>query len=1059
MKQFDLKKIKQFLLIALLSVFSTTLFAQTAVTGKLTNDDGEPLAGVSVKVKGSKGGGFSNTDGIYNISAPANGTLVFTYIGFDKVEVAINGKTNIDIALKSNAAALDEVVVIGYGSQRKKDVTGSVTSIKAKDLNNVNAISIDNMLQGRAAGVQILQRSAQPGGGLSITIRGALSPNGGNEPLYVIDGVPLSTVGAANSGKTGSGGGNNIEGVDRSPLASINPNDILSIEILKDASAAAIYGAAAANGVILISTKRGTSGDPTISFSTSYSTQSLATKIKPLNAQDFMNYSNLAVKEDYLFDNRYAPYGPNQVPANAWPVNFTPAQIAAGTESYNHFDNIFRTGAISDNNVSVSGGNDKTKYFSSFSYLDQKSLLRTTDFSRFSGRINLDQTFNSWFKLSLNTLYSQTDANNPSIGGDRNNANEARQTQAAMLFSPRLPLELPDGSLSVSDFVKIPNPAAWLYMKDKSVNRRLFIAPNFQFKINSDLNANVVIGYDNTNSGRENFSPIKAKLPEQIQNNYAGFSNNENTNYSAETYLTYNKQLTPDHRLSVVAGAGYYRASGIMYGLSVFNLPTDAVENYNLNLAPQSDLNWFYSDKFARTKISQFGRINYVFKEKYFLALTARNDGSSAFPPQKKWGFFPAVSAAWSISDENFLKNVKFINNIKLRASYGGTGNESFLTNNIYYLDRYAASFGTNFYIGGQQNTGVAQTQIANNNLRWETNITANLGLDFGFLNNRLNGSVDVFQRTAKNLIDFAQLQYNSSITTQAQNVGSTRSRGIELALNGLVINKTDFIWNVNLNLSKSRVTWLERNPRIPLNPWVGANDGVFDIYGWQTNGLFKSGDEVNNYKSSNGTVIQPGSFAGNVKYIDQNDDGIMNKDDIVKLGNSDPNFNFGFGTSVRYKAFDLNVQTYGFIGRSMVDGWQPFADMASIATKANQHQLVTDVWSSFNPNGFRPGIATSPIDGNNLAGRTDYFLTKVNFLRVKSLTLGYTIPVAFLQKKRIAKNVKLFVDFQNLAIFTNYQGLDAEMGLFVTSTGRTETNASPFPIPRTTAFGLNVTF
>ncbi len=1043
-----LKKIRTLVLITLISAISLSGYAQTAITGKLTDEKGEPLPGVSVKVKGSKGGGFTDANGVYNISAPANGTLIFTYIGFDKAEAVIDGKTNIDFTLKSNTAALDEVVVVGYGSQRKKDATGSIVSIKAKDLNNVNAISIDNMLQGKAAGVQILQRSAQPGGGLDIRIRGAISPNGSNEPLYVIDGVPLTTVGAGNSGKLGAGGDNNIEGVDRSPLASINPNDILSIEILKDASAAAIYGSAAANGVILISTKRGVSGDPTISFSSSYSTQRIAAQVKTLNSQDFMNLSNTASRENYLFTERFAPYGANPAPASGWPINYTPSEIAAATETYEHFNEIFRKGAITDNNLSISGGNDKTKYFSSFSYLDQKSLLKTTDFARFSGRINLDQTFNSWFKLSLNTLYSQTDANNPSIGGNITEANAARQTQAAMLFSPRLPLIMPDGSLSVNDYALIPNPAAWLFMKDKSVNRRLFIAPNLQFKINSDLNANVVIGYDNTNSGRENFSPTKAKLPQQTQNNYGGFSSNENTNLSTEGYLTYNKQLNTDNRLSVVAGFGYYRASGVESGFSVFNIPTDAVENYNLALAPQSDLNWFYSNKFARTKLSQFGRINYVYKEKYFLAITARNDGSSAFPPQKKWGFFPAVSGAWNISDEDFLKESKFVNNLKLRASYGGTGNESFLANNIYYLDNYAAVFGTNYYIGGVQNTGVVLNRIGNNNLRWETNITANVGVDFGFFNNRLNGSVDAFQRTAKNLLDFAQLQYNSSIVSQAQNVGSTQSRGIELALNGLIINKTDFSWNMNINLSKSRVNWVERNPRVPLNPWVGANDGVFDIYGWKTNGIFKSDAEVQAYKS-NGLVLQPGSFAGNVKYVDVNGDGKMNSDDVVKLGNREADFNFGLGTSFRYKAFDLNIQTYGFLGKSMFEGWQPLTSLTRINEKANQQVLVSDVWTSLNPNGTRPGIATSPIDGNNFTKQTDFFLTKVNFLRVKSLTLGYTVPVSFLQKKRVAKNVKFFVDFQNLAVITNYKGLDPEM----------EINASPFPIPRTTAFGLNVTF
>jgi TonB-linked SusC/RagA family outer membrane protein len=805
------------------------------ITGKVLGSSGEPLSGVSILEKGTTNGTSTRPDGTFSLSvSDKNALLVFSYVGYETMEIAAGNQKNINVSLNPKNNSQEAVVVVGYGSQRKKDATGAISSIRARDLNTVNAVSIDNLMQGKAAGVSVLQRSAQPGSGLRIVVRGALSPRGSNEPLYVIDGVPLTTVGAATSAKIGPGLENTIEGVDRSPLASINPNDIQSIDILKDASAAAIYGSAAANGVILITTKRGVSGKPTVSLSSSYSIQTNAKKIEVLNSQEFMKLSNIATKERYLFDQRMVPYGIKPVPASGWGVNYTDAEIAAGTTTYDHSDAIFRQGAIVDNNVSISGGNESTKYFSSFNFLDQKSLLRTTDFSRFSGRINLDQTFNSWLKLSISTLYSQTSSGNPSVGGSRININASRQTQAAIFFSPRLPLLQPDGSLTINDLPKTPNPAAWLYIKDQSVNKRLFVAPNLQIKINSDLTANVVAGYDNTTSGRESFSPSKAKFPEQTQNNYGGFSNNENNNTSVEGYLTYNKQIGTDHRITVVGGAGYYNANGTQYGLTVYNIPTDAVQNYNLSLAAQSDLNSFFSDKYARTKTSQFGRLNYVLKDKYFVGLTVRNDGSSAFPPSKKWGFFPAVSAAWNVSDENFLKNVSWVNNLKIRASYGATGNESFLTNRIYYVDQYEAIYGSSYYIGGQQNTGVIQTQLANPNLTWETDITANAGLDFGFFNGKLTGSFDVFQRTAKDLLDFGQLPFNSSITTIAQNVGSTRSRGFDLSLNGTLLETKNLSWIVNANVGRSYVSWVERNPNVALSPWIGANDGLFDIYGWK---------------------------------------------------------------------------------------------------------------------------------------------------------------------------------------------------------------------------------
>jgi hypothetical protein len=289
--------------------------------------------------------------------------------------------------------------------------------------------------------------------------------------------------------------------------------------------------------------------------------------------------------------------------------------------------------------------------------------------------------------------------------------------------------------------------------------------------------------------------------------------------------------------------------------------------------------------------------------------------------------------------------------------------------------------------------------------------------------------------------------------------VGSTRSRGFDLGLSGSVIKKKDLNWDLNLNVSRSYVAWVERNPNVALNPWVGENDGLFDIYGWQTNGLFSSLADVQAYKSSNGTVIQPGSFPGNPRYIDQNGDGIMNQLDVVKLGNSEPKLNFGFGTSLKFKAFDLNLQAYGFLGRTMGDGYQSFSNLYNLAEKVNQNERVKEVWSSTNPNGTRPGLASGPTEANNPTSTTDYFLTSVNFLRLKNLTLGYNLPTSFLQNKGIARNAKIFVDFQNLAVFTNYNGLDPELEVFSRRGNDIVANASPFPIARTVAFGLNITF
>jgi len=1030
------------------------------VTGIVRTEKEVPLPNATI-IALNQATGFSVSNkadsvGMFHFSGlPAGGPYRFTisFVGYQTQ--TLNGYTlkpdatfSLIVRLKEEVSTLDNIVVVGYGTQTRKSVTGAISTVKADELHTVNAISVDNLLQGKAAGLVITQRSAQPGSGMNVTLRGSLSPRGSNEPLYVIDGVAISSNGGVSATKVGPSNNNFSDGTDRSPLSTLNPSDIESISILKDASATAIYGSAAANGVILITTKKGKPGKATVTYSGSYSQQKVYRYWDMLNATQFMQQSNSAAYETWLYNNKYAPYGTTPAPATGFTPNYSESAIAGAGTGYNHADAILRTGQLTDHNVSFSGGTENTKYYAAFNYFNQQSLLRTTDFKRYSGRINLDQTFNKWLKLGINSMYSNIDAGNPSIGGQRTNGNEARQTNAALLFSPNTPLEDADGNLSKADFPKLPNPAAWFHIKDRTSTRRLLFVANLEARIASGIKGNVVFGTDQTSSKRDVFSPTIARLPEQTQENFGGYANNENNNLSLEGFLSYDKRIGADHNLSAIIGAGYYKSAGNSYDMTIFNFATDALQNNYLEIGGDKDLNTFHSWRWARTKVSQFARLNYTFRDRYILGFTARNDGSSAFPSEHKWGFFPGVSAAWVLSEENFLRNSNVISTLKLRGGWGTSGNESAVNNNFYYLTQYGTAYGYNYYIGGSLLTGILQNQLGNPNLKWETDATVNIGVDFGLFNNRLTGAIEIYQRTARDLLDFTPLPSNGVISQIAKNVGSTRSKGIELELKGDMIKTKNFNWLANLTLSHNRSYWIERNPEVALNPWINQKDEINAIYGWQTDGIFTSYQQVFDHKS-NGQVLQPGSYAGNIRYIDQNNDGLLNGQDVVKLGYYDPKLNVGFGSTFQVGNFDLNANLYGAFGMKTYNGWLPYVSLFNANLKQNQSKYLYDAWTSTNTTGTLPGAAIGSTESNNPSGGSDFTLQSTYFMRLKNITLGYNLPQRMLGNGKFARNARVYADFQNIALLTNYKGLDPEM----------EQNVSPFPIPFTITLGVNISF
>lgn len=1025
-------------------LFAPNAFAQRVVKGKVVDSKNEPVISAGVQEKGTTNGTVTDFNGEYQLTVRGNEpVLVVSSIGYATQEIAVGNRAVVNVTLAEDAEMLEDVVVVGYGSQLKKNITGAISSIKEKDFKAPNAVSIDASLKGKVAGLSMSQNSAQPGGAVSANIRGELSPNGSNSPLYVIDGVVISS----NSNKAAKLGPSRLmdyslrDGSNRSPLATINPNDIASIDVLKDASAAAIYGSAAANGVILITTKKGQSGKPVVSYNGSASVQKVGRFYDVLDAQTFMEQANLGSKENWLWSNKYYPYGATAAPASGWPIAYTSQEMAAATQNYNHPAEIFRTGIVLDQNVSINGGTDKFRVYGSFNYYDHTSVLKGSDLTRYSGRVNMEAEIFKWLKVNINSMYTLNKTKNPSIGHWRENANESNLTNAAIYFPPYLPLEDSEGNFTLPDYGNSNNPLKFLAIRDNSTTKRLFFTPTFEVKFTPWLKLNAQVAIDKTDDNRDVWSPTKAKVAQQIPNNYGAFSNGYNNNYSAEEYLTFDKSFGI-HSINAVVGTGYYIAEGNSYGFSVYDLPTDALENNALQMSSAVEQTTYNSNRWKRTKMSYFGRINYSIADKYILGATLRRDGSSVFATNHKWGWFPGVSAAWNISNENFMNNVSWVDFLKLRAGWGTSGNESILTNNYYTLTTFGnANSGGWYYFDGVLTNGIYQLQKGNVNLKWETDITFDAGLDWTLFGGRLSGSFDYFVRTAKDLLDFATLPINDVVNKMAKNVGKTRSQGWEISLRGDLVKKRDFEWSAYANLSHYKSFWMERNPEVSLSPWQHETDDMGAMYGWRTDGIFTSKEEAD------GQSLQPQAYAGNLRYVDQNGDGKLDNDDIVYFGTSHPWGIYGLGTSFRWKNWTLDIDGYGRLFQKRKYGWG-YTGLINGDNKLNKSTHLFDRWTSYNTDGFLTSIASDIAANSNNSGNNDYTLKNTSYLRLSNIKLTYNLPQNLLSNVKIS-SAAFYVDLQNTFLLTNYEGLDPEM----------EANSSPFPIPYTAVVGVQLTF
>lgn len=1001
------------------------------VDGTVVDMASNPIPGATIIEKGTTNGTVCGPDGKFAISINEGTDLICSCLGYKSIIVSTSHNTAITVTLCEDIRHIDESIIVGYGTVSRKNVTGSISSVKKEDLNTVSSASVNLMLQGRVSGLSSIQQSAQPGAGANIVIRGAASPNGSNSPLYVIDGVPLQTFISADPGIE-IVGYELMTGIDRDPLNTLNPNDIERIEVLKDASAA-IYGASAANGVILITTKSGKSGNAKVDYKSVFTSLIKKPYADVMNARQFREQTNLWTREYYLYNNRMGLYGTNPVDYSGYTPVFENLSVFAADTDW--MDEVSRKGYVIDQNITVNGGNNSTKYYFSYNYYDNRGLLKQSGLKRHVIRLNLDHEFSDVVQADIKFNYSAITALSTSVGDHGNGDN---MVMRALDFAPDIPVKDANGRYSKGYNILHNNPVSFTEIEDKTVSDRIFITPSINVRILDGLDLKASAGYDAQSSVRNFYLPSSA-MNSNVPDGMASLSYGKVTNFNGETYLNYDNVFKSENRLSLMAGVGYYLTSSENFGLSASDFFTDAFKYLNVSIASDKEKEDVRSSKTERTKLSQFARVTYSIQDKYLLNGTLRRDGSSYFSKNHKWGVFPSISFAWLISSEDFAKHLDFIDNLKFRAGIGTTGNENVLQGNALAL------YGTGYssLIGNTMRSGILLTQVENPNLKWESDFMLNLGMDFALFSSGVNGSFEYYRKQVSNLLDYQKLPSNGAVGRIAANIGETMSEGVELSAGISILDMPGFIWKTSLNLSYSVSRWVKRNPEVTIAEYIGMKDPIDQLYGWETDGIIHGPDDIPSY--------MPDAKAGNVKYVDQNSDGVLDIYDVVKIGNSTPRWMAGLDNKLKYKNWDLDFFLYYSGGYKKRMGQIP--DASKVGNHGNApsntySSIITDVWNSQTKTGYLPGIATNPYNAYNPSGTDDFFLMNSSYLKLKYITLSYSVPDSIFKHNGFIKSARCFIDAQNVWTITSYRGFDPEL-----STG------NPYPQAVSLSLGFNMSF
>ncbi|WP_221393722.1 TonB-dependent receptor [Dyadobacter sp. NIV53] len=1019
-KSFQTQHLKIF--IAGLLLISYAGFGQSQnISGKVTSpNDQSPLPGINVLVKNGTAGTSTNAEGVYEIQAGEDAILVFSAIGYLSQEIPVKRRTQINVQISDDTRQLNELVVVGYGTQKKRDITGSVSSLDSRDFNKGVQTSVDQLISGRSAGVQVTQASSEPGGGVSIRIRGANSINANNEPLYVIDGLPINNSAVVPSSTVVT------ESAPRNPLNALNPNDIESVEILKDASATAIYGSRGANGVILITTKKGTKGKLNVNYSVSGGVSKVAKTVPMLDAKQYISLLN-----DLRADQKQQP-------------EFTSEQIAQIGNGTDWQKEIFRTGSVQNHQLSFSGGQDKFSYYASLNYLDQKGVVISSGIKKYVGRVNLNYTDDKFkFGLSLNSSNVKDDfvPNGVSVNEGAGIIN------TAIFQDPTLAIKNANGTWAQTQIVNLENPLGLANeVKDFASSNRTFGCVFAEYFFLPELSAKINVGTDSQDSRRDIFTSRLTKRAEGTKG-VASVLTSNSSNSLIEFTARYNKALNKNNQIEVLGGYTYQEFEVRSLSAGAQNFPLDALLTDNLGAGSQST----FSLGSGRTKnqlLSYLGRVNYNLYDKYLLTASIRADGSSRFGDNKKYGIFPSVALGWRLKDEIFLKNINTITDLKFRASYGLTGNQDIGSYNSLVLlgPQGQAIFDGTPYVG------ISTTQLPNPDLKWETTTQLDLGVDFGLFENRLTGSVDYFDKQTKDLLLQLPIPRTTGFTSTFKNVGGLKNSGFEFSLTSINIT-APFTWRSSANFSvvKNKVTDLGTLPLI-LGGSAGftndftiirKGDPLNAYYGYIVDGVFQQGDDI--AKSA-----QPLSRPGEYKYRDVNKDGTINSADRTILGSPFPKFTYGLNNDITYKSFNFSFFFQGVQGNKMFNLNRTESENPISFRRNRLEETYTDRWTPTNPT--NKNSSAIPVAVSYTSNVNSRAVENASYLRLKTVQLTYNFPTG---KWKSVRGVQVYVTAQNLFTITKYTGFDPEVSAFGTSNVRADYNA--FPLSRTFTAGLSI--
>ncbi len=1019
---FVLRTTMQILLLLCINLIS---FSQArTVTGKVTDSSNAPLANVSVQVKGTSTGTTTDVSGNFSLSVPSTtSVLVFSYTGMAQQEITVGDQSTVNVQLRAASGTLSEVVVIGYGTSRKSDLTGSVATVKSERLLDKPVTNVSQALQGKVPGVDVSVNTSAPGESAKVRIRGISSINSSLDPLYVVDGVI---------------------GVDAN---SLNPNDIASLEVLKDASSTAIYGARGANGVIIITTKRGIKGKSRISFDSYVSQNTLQRHLRALNAQEFMEVYNLAYKNTQKYDSLgYAQgrYIPND------PKDFPTLFDASGNPLYNTNweEEVYKPSISNSQQLTLQAGSDKLAFSLSLGYLDQDGLMIESWFKRYSARFTMDADVNNWLKIggSMSLVKSTERLVSDANGG----LNVSRMVIEGI---PIIPVKYPDGTWGGnSDFPGMEggsNPVNIAKNRFTLINLQHSVGDVYAlFHITKDLDFKSDFGFD-LNSQKNNF--YSGRELSSLSLNQRGVANINNwmrTYWQSENYFTWNKQVNSNQKLTALLGLSWQKNYSEWAFAGTENFIDDYWQWHNLGAGSgergvgSADEQW--------TMNSYFARVTYNISDKYLFTATGRYDGSSKFGENKKYAFFPSAGIGWRISEEDFLKNNNVISNLKLRASWGATGNQEIGTYNSIQL----LGSGNTIFAGERQPT-VFRQSFGNPNLKWEKVIQYDIGLEFSLFNNRININADYYRRETKDLLLNAPIPWSSGLETVTQNIGSVENKGVEIALNTQNIRSRNFTWTTDVNFSanKNKILHLgEKNDDIYPGPWflgetnilrVGWPIGTF--WGYIREGVWGTKDAAEAAKYD----LKP----GDLKWKDLNNDGVIDDADNTRLGQAYPKWTMNVINTITFKNFDFSFDI------RFVEGVNTVANIKHSTEDrqaiANSLATVLDAWTPENQNSQ---IAEIRYYGAFYQTHIDSrWVEDGSFIRGQNFVLGYSLPQTLIERWNIDR-LRFYVSAQNLFLITDYDGYDPEV---LTFGGQLTQNQDffPYPHPRVINFGLNLSF